>query len=127
MARRKWQGVLLAAGLAAVVATALSAKGLAFAQAQESDQGLRYQALLAYCRKADAGGPACVAAWYPDASPEVRFDILNAVGQGGNPVFLTWVSGLAGSIPEPRLKAQAQRASDLLQMAENRRKLGLKP
>ena len=90
---------------------------LAYAR-MTGDAGLRYQALVSYCRKADAQGVQIVVAWYGEASKEIQRDILNAIGNSANGLFMPFADSLG---PDGKL------ARDLLVMAENRRKLGLKP
>lgn len=84
MARRKWQGILLAASLAVVVATALSARGLAFAQTQP-------QLVSGYL---SAGLPTTdpeAAAWQRAAPLEVPLTAQNVtlpmLGQGSVPTM----------------------------------------
>jgi len=59
-----------------------------------------------------------VVAWYGEASKEIQRDILNAIGNSANGLFMPFADSLG---PDGKL------ARDLLVMAENRRKLGLKP
>jgi len=92
---------------------------LTYVKGAQVDPGSRSQALTGYCRKADTKQGSELTMWFPVAGAAIQSEILNAVGQSGNSAFLPWVSSLSGP--------QAKRAQDLLQMAENRRKVGLKP